>query len=153
MKSKIQQPRSNPNLIKIGLTLTITTFIIVFALNSCGNSSSSNNSIKVSASTLWSDYKNDRDYARKKYDNELVEVSGKITNWMNGQPYFVFEENDNGIHTSDKSGVRCFMGGIEAMNRARAKKAAKNGDWVKLRGTCKGWDGDDVIVKDCRYVD
>jgi hypothetical protein len=101
----------------------------------------------INAKRLWVDYSMNKDIAAPKYDGKIIEITGSIMRVETVKDstvvVFAYRKGANG-----DEGIRVTM--IPQFSQAaKGINPFKN---VKIKGLCKGYNGQDVIMKDGSIV-
>jgi hypothetical protein len=98
--------------------------------------------VKINAKRLWVDYSMNKDIADPKYTGKVIEVTGSIMRVeevnSNTIVVFAFKRGDNG-----DEGIRITM----LPEFARASKGINPFKNVTIKGFCKGYNGQDIIME------
>jgi hypothetical protein len=101
----------------------------------------------VSASDLFDSYRSDRVTAEKKYNGQVVLLSGKINRIETSDDLvtgvFIFDQGMFG-----EEGVRCTM----LPNHSSGLKSIPEGSDVQLKGYLTGYNDTDVILEQCSII-
>ena len=101
----------------------------------------------ISADDLYNSFKSDRQEAEKKYNGQVVMLTGKLDkievadNMATG--VFVFEQGMFG-----DEGIRCSM----LLDQVALLKSTPEGSQVRLKGFLTGYNETDVILEQCSIV-
>jgi hypothetical protein len=102
---------------------------------------------RLTAQDLYNSYKDNKPFAEKRYNGQLIEINGKLGHVEAHDSIaiavFVFE---NGMFGDE--GVRCTM--IPKFNED-AKKLIPDGN-IKIKGYCTGYNDSDVILEQCSIL-
>ena len=103
------------------------------------------NYIKVTAYQLYKDYEENVIAADKKYLNNYIEVTGKITSISKllGKYYVSLDADGYGIDT-----IECIFG----QSQVNALTTIKTGQHVTIRGVCEGMSLLSIYVNNCQLV-
>jgi hypothetical protein len=101
----------------------------------------------VSATDLFDSFRSDRELAEKKYNGQVVMLSGKLDKIETSEDHvtgvFVFDQGMFG-----EEGVRCTM----LPNHSSNLKAIPEGSEVQLKGFLTGYNETDVILEQCSVI-
>lgn len=102
--------------------------------------------IKISAEDLYEAYEQNEIAAEKKYDDQLVEVTGVVGNIGTDILNDVYVTLTTGDYLQS---VQCYFEGDEEVDKVTA---IVEGQEVTIVGTCSGLSLTNVLVKDCSIV-
>ena len=103
------------------------------------NIKKSNADISISAQQLLDDYQKDETSSNKKYINNVIQVSGEISDIKvdNGNSVIILKD------VNGQSSVMCHMSPEDNLNTLKLKK----NDKIVVKGMCTGYLLDVIIVR------
>lgn len=95
----------------------------------------------MSANDLFNEFENDETKALKKYENKIIEVTGKVISVKNN------EFDSNIILEADMA----MIGGVNCSFKYKQDKEIKKGSIVTIKGQCQGFLMD-VILNNSQLI-
>jgi len=126
------------------LGIATGTYVYIFVYNKPHPDISKEKPVyTLSASQLFSEYKNNKVEAGKKYNGKVIQINGKVSkvekNDTLSVAIFVFAKDDFG-----DAGVRCTM--------LPEFKDIKDSVEANIKGVCNGFNDTDVILEKCSTI-
>ncbi|WP_107037257.1 OB-fold protein [Brumimicrobium mesophilum] len=95
----------------------------------------------ISADDLFNEFENDESKALKKFENKIIEVTGKVISVKNNK----FDSNI--ILVAEMA----MIGGVNCSFKYKQENEVKKGSMVTIKGQCQGFLMD-VVLNNCQLI-